>query len=892
MTAEEIALEALKLPPTERVDYLQRICGGDQALLVAVQVLLDAGVSSTTETIVTELSTSPPASSIGPYKMIRQIGEGGMGVVYHARQTQPIQRDVALKVIKPGMGSKEVIARFESERQALALMDHPNIARIFDAGSTSGGQPYFVMELVDGVSITSYCDSKRLTVKERVELFIPVCKAIQHAHQKGIIHRDIKPSNILIVEQESRPVPKVIDFGLAKALGQGLSDNTRMTNLGTVVGTLEYLSPEQAELTRNDVDTRSDIYSLGVVLYELLSGTTPLGREHAAGTGYLEALRRIREEEPAHLSARVRGSSVSADIAAQRRSDKTHLLKLLRGELDWIVRKALEKDRTRRYETVNGLSLDLERFLTSKPVEAGPPSTVYRLRKLVGRHRLGLSTAAALLLLLAAGVVTVAWMAVRASRAEAEARAVNDFLRNDVLSQASSSKQARPDTKPDPDLKVRTALDRAAERIEGKFAAQPLLEATIRKTIGQTYEDLSLYNEAKLQLQRAFDLRRRVLGETHPDTLDGMDSLANVYERNGEFVEAEMLYEKALALERSVLGEEHHITLSSMTGLAAVYGGQGKYAKAEELYKQILEVQRRVQKPDDNLTMQTMGNLAATYHYQAKFAQAEPAYEEALEAMRRALGEEHPSTLVVMVNLAELYSDQDKDAQAEPLLIRALEIQRRILGENDRWTIYTMNTLARLYWKRGDYKRSEELFSKALETGRQVLGHQHPYTLDSLSYLARTYASEGEYAKAATLFTNAVENRSDALGNEHPDTLFTMASLGSVRLRQGKFADAEDLLRTAWKAYEKYQSDSWQRYYCQSLLGASLAGRKKFAEAESLMLSAYENLIRRQNRISSENGFVIADCVNGLIALYEDMKKPEKAAEWRQKLPEQFQSGI
>jgi non-specific serine/threonine protein kinase/serine/threonine-protein kinase len=518
-------------------------------------------VEDPTRTI--QISEATPGATIGPYQLIRQLGEGGMGVVYHAQQLRPIRRDVALKIIKPGMDSRQVIARFESERQALALMDHPNIARVFDAGATSG-RPYFVMELVHGVPITRYADSERLTVKERIELFIPVCKAIQHAHQKGIIHRDIKPSNLLVGEQDGQPTPKVIDFGLAKALGQQLSDATMMTNLGTIVGTLEYMSPEQAELTRNDIDTRADVYSLGAVLYELLTGVTPLDHERLAQTPYVETLQRIREEEPVRPSARVRSSASSSEIAAKRRSEPARLPGLLHAELDWIVMKALDKDRTRRYETVNGLARDLERYLAGEAVEASAPSTAYRVRKFAGRHRLGFTMAASLTGLLVVGVVVSTWEAVRARRAESEARAVSAFLRNDILSQASADTQARPNIKPDPDLKVRTALDRAAARIDGKFSGQPLAEGSIRHTVGQTYNDLGLFAEAQRHFERALELRRRFLGENDPDTLASLEGLATTLERQGKFGSAEPLYLRVLETRRRVLGAEHPTTLRTM----------------------------------------------------------------------------------------------------------------------------------------------------------------------------------------------------------------------------------------------------------------------------------------------------------------------------------------
>jgi non-specific serine/threonine protein kinase/serine/threonine-protein kinase len=490
----------------------------------------------------------PLGDRIGHYKLIRQVGEGGMGVVYHAQQVEPIRRDVALKIVKPGMDSKQVIARFESERQALAIMDHPNIAHVFDAGATPAGRPYFVMEFVDGVPITQYCDAKRFSLKQRIELFLPVCEAIQHAHQKGIIHRDIKPSNVLVTEREGKPLAKVIDFGLAKALGAQISDASMMTNLGTVVGTLDYMSPEQADLARHDIDTRADVYSLGAMLYEMLTGTTPLERARLANATYFEALKRIRDEEPAPPSVRMRRTVVTAEEAAQRRSDPVRLPRLLQGELDWIVMKAVEKDRSYRYETVNGLLRDLQRYLAGEPIEAGPPSAAYRVRKIVRRYRLWLSVAAAFAVLLAAGVVISTWMAVRARRAEQSAilerdtaKAVSDFLQKDLLAQGSNEEQAAPGTSPDPDLKVRTAIDRAAARIDGKFASQPLVEASVRHTIGVSFDDLGLYQEAQKQFERALDIRRRVLGPNHGDTLQTMTRLGRIYTAEGRYAQAEQI---------------------------------------------------------------------------------------------------------------------------------------------------------------------------------------------------------------------------------------------------------------------------------------------------------------------------------------------------------------
>jgi serine/threonine protein kinase len=429
MTARELVAAALERDPPSRLEYLRGACGGDESLFTEAVALLEAQDPVPTMTVANPAGGGAPGT-IGPYKLLRKLGEGGMGVVYQARQQEPIRRDVALKVIKPGMDSREVIARFESERQSLALMDHPNIACVFDAGTTERGLPYFVMELVIGVPITTFCDAQKMGVRARIELFLPVCQAIQHAHQKGIIHRDIKPSNVLVKAQDGSAIPKVIDFGLAKALAADSLSGSMQTQFGVVVGTLEYMSPEQAELGRQDIDTRSDVYSLGALLYELLAGVAPLEYDRSSRPSYLEVLGWIREKPISPPSERVKQAQAKP--------------KPIDRELDWIVMKALEKDRTRRYETVNGLIRDLQRYLTGEAVEAGPPSPTYRLKKLAGRHRVALGVSAAVLAILTAATVYSTREAARARRAERVAEAVSNFLQRDVLAQASTAAQGGP----------------------------------------------------------------------------------------------------------------------------------------------------------------------------------------------------------------------------------------------------------------------------------------------------------------------------------------------------------------------------------------------------------------------------------------------------------------
>ncbi len=481
------------------------------------------------------------------------------------------------------MDSRQIIARFEAERQALAMMDHVNIARVLDAGTTECGKPYFVMELVTGVPITKYCDDNQLTPRARLRLFVPVCQAIQQAHQKGIIHRDIKPSNVIVRLYDGKPVPKVIDFGVAKATEQKLTERTLLTQHGTAVGTLEYMSPEQAEMSALGVDTRSDIYSLGVLLYELLTGSTPLTKKQLNEAAFGEILRIIKEEEPQKPSTRLSelGASLTS-ISAQRQTEPAKLSKLVKGELDWIVMKTLEKDRNRRYESASAIAADVQRYLNDEAVQACPPTTRYRLRKFASKNRAVLTTAATIAFLLLVGVTISSWQAVRARRAErvaneerAIAVAVDEFLQKDLLGQAAPDLNAR-----DKKVTVEELLGRAATRVAAKFENQPRIEAAILQTIGNSYRALGDYPAAQPHLERALEINQRLLGEEHPDTLSSMNSLASLYTDQALYAKAEPLYTKTLEARRRVLGEEHLDTLETMNNLGALYYSRHQYAKS------------------------------------------------------------------------------------------------------------------------------------------------------------------------------------------------------------------------------------------------------------------------------------------------------------------------
>ena len=525
-----------------------------------------------------------------------------------------------------------------------------------------------------------------------------------------------------------------------------------LTNLGTVVGTLDYMSPEQADIARHDVDTRSDMYSLGRVLYELLTGTTPLERERLAEAGYVEALRRIRDVETPPPSTRVRRSSGSAEVAARRRSDPARLPKLLHRELDCIAMKALEKDRARRYETANAMARDLERYLAGEPVEAAPPSTGYPFGKFVRRHRGALAAAAGFALLLVAGIAATSWMAIRATRAEQEARAVNDFLRNDLLAQAGVSRQARPDVKPDPHLEVRAALDRAAKRIEGRFPTQPLVEAAIRQTIAEAYWDLGVFPEGQRQAERAVALRQRALGERNPETLE------------------------------------------SMFTLAAIQNELGQLGPAESLYKAVYEARRRQFGEDNPDTLKTAGRLGQLYRQESKLAEAEKLLRETLERQRRVLGPEAYETLGSMFMLGYVYVRQSRWPEAEKLLTSAYETDRRVLGEEHPETLRALGALASVYWGLKKYAEAESVFSRLVEVNRRTVGGEHPRTLVAMNNLAVVYATEGKWAPAEALYIQILETRRRLFGERNLDTLVNLGNLGGLYYESGAYTRAEPLL--------------------------------------------------------------------------------------------------
>lgn len=721
---------------------------------------------------------------IGHYHLVRRIGEGGMGEVWLAEQKEPVRRRVALKLVRPGLNTREAMMRFESERQALALMDHPAIAKVFDAGATPQGAPYFVMEYVAGIPITEYCDQHRLNTRERLELFAHVCEAVQHAHQKAVIHRDLKPSNILVAEVDGHAAPKIIDFGVAKALSQKLTADTMYTLAGVLVGTPEYMSPEQASSSGEDVDTRTDVYSLGIIFYELLAGAPPIELHKVA---LEEFLRRLREEDPPRPSTKIgtQDRATSSEVARKRQTEPVALARQLRGELDSIALKALEKERARRYASASEFAADIHRYLNNRTVLAVPPSLAYRARKFGRRYRVALATAFAFATVLVAASVVSIRQSIRANREAAVAEAVSNFLQNDLLAQAGSSAQAGANKKADPDLKVRTALDRAAQRIEGKFPTQPVVEASIRETIGRAYSDLGLFPEARNQYERSLELRRQTLGADDVETIRTLSLLGRVAFDQSSYIEAEAMEGQAFQAALRVLGPEHPDTLKAMTDLASVYRRQGKYPQAEALIKQAVEIKRRVLGPENRSTLNSMSVEAEIYEEEGRYAETETLINQILEIKRRVLGPEHPDTLVSMNNLANVYGREGKYEQAEALHHENWEIRRRVLGPEHPFTLSSMSNLADIYEQEGKYAQAEPLASQALEIRRRVLGPEHSMTLYTSETLGVVYMDEGKYVKAEELLTQTFQIRRRVMGPEHYETAKVAYYLGCLAAHRG-----------------------------------------------------------------------------------------------------------
>ena len=733
-----------------------------------------------------DLFIEKPGSRIGSYELKRVLGEGAMAVVYLAQQQQPVKRQVALKIIKPGMDSKAIISRFEAERQALALLDHPNIAHIYDAGATEDKRPYFAMEYVEGMTITEYCDRNRLPIKERLDLFLKVCLAVHHAHQKGIIHRDIKPSNIMVSLQDGQPVPKVIDFGLAKAISGSLSGRTLVTEQGQLLGTPEYMSPEQSDMANEDIDIRSDIYSLGVLLYVLLTGVLPFDFETLRKGGVEHIRQVIRDTDPKTPSTRLTNLGDKAQkMAESRRTEVATLVKRLHKELEWIPLRAMRKELSERYQSASELAEDIENYLKGAALTAGPPSTIYRLKKFVRRNRALITGIAAVIAVSITGTIVSTTFAIKAERQARISQEISDFLINDLL----ASVQEVGATKRE--VTVESLLDVASKRLDGKFAGEPLIEASIRNVIGNTYYNLSNFEAAASNKKHAIELRRKSLGPNDFQTLQWMMWLGWYYMMNSKYDEAEPILEDTIDGMRRILSDVDWNLLEATSRLAWVYYEQERFEEAGELQAKALDVVQRKLGPEHVYAPNHMEGLAFVYWKQGNRKNALEINRKALEIYLRYPGENLGETANVSRSLAWMYMELGRYSEAEGPYLRALELRRQMHGDKNRITLTSVGDLGSLYRKWKQYDKAHEFLSKELQTRQQVFGDKDEGTLDSMFRVAELYRDQDRYDDAEKLLLKAEETARRVFGNDHKITNTSVNNLIALYEAWNKPENAE-----------------------------------------------------------------------------------------------------
>ncbi|MBL9030967.1 MAG: serine/threonine protein kinase [Phycisphaerae bacterium] len=832
----------IDLPAAERPAALARECGGDDALRRRLEAMLAAAdddrflVSPTSSPAAQTIRTSAadnatlsapmregPGSRIGPYKLLQLIGEGGFGSVFMAEQERPVQRRVALKIIKLGMDTRQVIARFEAERQALALMDHPNIARVLDAGSTDAGRPYFVMELCKGDPITDYCDRNNLAIRDRLELFVQVCQAVQHAHLKGVIHRDLKPSNILVATHDGRPHAKVIDFGIAKATASRLTEKTLFTEHRQLIGTPEYMSPEQAEGSL-DIDMRTDVYSLGVLLYELLTGSTPFDSAALRSAAFGEIQRIIREVEPPKPSTRLsRAADTIASVAARRGIEPKRLGTIARGELDWIVMKALEKDRARRYDSAQGLASDIGRYLFNEAVLAAPPGRVYRLRKFVRRHRgpvVGSALVAAALVLgvigTTAGLVDARRQKQAAEHARtgeaqqralaetrlAEAEATVAFL-DEMLGAANPQAQGR-------DVTVRAVLDKAALGMPDRFKDRPLVAARLHGTIGKTYSGLGDYPQATTHLREALALCERVLGADHRETWRARTALGTLLILSGSHDESERILKSAVEACERLFGADDDATAAARDALANLYALQIRTDDAIGLAREQVRARVKSLGKEHDDTVNALNVLGVSLMDTEQFDEAERTFTEVLAVLQRTRPATHPFTLTVRANLGLLhYQAAMAGKTTDPAdYARRIELARTIneatlrdrtiaLGEEHPDTLTSMGNLGIVYKELGRTQEADALNRKSVEISVKVLGENHPDTITGLANLGNSLRTQKKYAEAVHYLDRALKGARISHPPNHPGTAFILGWYSGCLRELGRYQDAEDYLLEA-----------------------------------------------------------------------------------------------
>jgi serine/threonine protein kinase len=791
---KELFALVLEREPGEREDFLRQACDGDDSLHREILSLLSSfdGAGTFLEDcpaadLLSAQSRAMAGRRIGAYRIIREIGHGGMAVVYLGeRDDQNYRKLVAIKMVKPGIGSEQVLQRFRNERQTLAALDHSNIVKLLDGGSSEDGSPYLIMEYVEGLPIDQYCDQNHLSIADRLRLFRSVCAAVQYAHQSLVIHRDLKPGNILITKEG---LPRLLDFGIAKLLNPECLQTPLVTRMDGRPMTPEYASPEQV---RGDpVTSATDIYSLGVLLYEILTGDLPY---QVAESSWREIERLVCESEPARPSTRVGTDRERLKTTAEmRRAEPNQLVRSLRGDLDWIAMKALEKEPSRRYATASEFSADIGRYLSHEPVLARPPSAAYRAGKYVRRHPVGVTVAAGLVLLLVSFAGVQAFQLRRITRERDRANRVTEFM--EAMFKVSDPSEARGNS-----ITAREVLDKESKDIDTGLSHDPELQAQMMHVMGDVYRNLGLFPRAQILFQRSADIRRKVLGPENADTLRSIDDLAWILNQEGHSADAEKLQRETVDGRRRVFGTQNLDTLKSMSNLAWTLDREGHYVEAERLEREVIDIRRRVLKTDDRETLAAMNNLGAILSHEGRYPESEKLKRETLDLRRRIEGPEHPDTLTAMNNLATILEREGHYGEAEKLQRETLALQRRILGPEHPDTLRSMNNLGRVLFDENRLTEAEQLQREALGAKQRVLGPEHQDTLWAMNNLAVTLRQESHFAEAEALQRQALEIQRRVLGPEHQDTLSNMDGLAGTLRSEGHYSEAEKLERQALDA--------------------------------------------------------------------------------------------
>ncbi|MGH9841172.1 MAG: tetratricopeptide repeat protein [Blastocatellia bacterium] len=863
---EELFLTVADRPAAEREAYLTRVCGGDEELRHEVLSLL---ARDTTEDFIEKpiagvaIGFSPDPGDdvegkrIGPYRLTRLVGRGGMGAVYEAvRDDAQFQQQVAIKLIKGGMDSDFVRDRFVRERQILASLDHPHIARLFDGGATEDGRPYFVMELVDGEPITDYCRRRELPLDEKLKLFRDVCSAIQHAHQKLVVHRDLKPSNILVTADGT---PKLLDFGIAKLLAPDPGEADTRTETAVRLMTPDYASPEQVR--GGQITTATDVYSLGVVLYELLTARRP---HQFATYSPLEIERAICDTEAPRPS----------EAAREQTDTPAKLARQLAGDPDNIVLMAMRKEPARRYQSVEQFSEDIRRYLTGLPVVARKDTFHYRAGKFARRHKAGVT----ILALLAVFTVALAALAVRlarerdrANQAAATAQAVEQSL-------VAVFEFADPGRSRGNAITARELLDQGAEKALRDLKNQPAVQAKLMDTIGGLYQSIGVYDRAQSLLEEALKLRRQTLGAESADVAESLHHLAVLAHGKGDFAGSEAQFHEALALRRKLLGTEHPDVADSMNSLGVLLLERGNLTEAEPLLREALAMRRRRLGPEHKDVANSLNGLGRLLSKQGKFAEAAEVYGQALALYRQLYGAEHPFVAASLNSRAAMLHELGDYNGAEVLFREALAAQRKLLGAEHPDVVASLANLASLLQDKHEYDEAEQLYRQALELRRKLFGENHPYQTITMNNLASLLKDKGDLVGAEALYRQTLALRRKHFGETHTETATTIGNLGGVYFDQGQYNEALRLHQQALDIYLKLlPPDHWMINRARSNIGGCLTKLKRYSEAEEQLLAAYAGLKSARGEQHAQT----RTAVSRLIELYEAWGKPDQAAPYR-----------